>query len=65
MTSERDWLSIKDLADEIDVPIRTIYAWRTKAYGPPGATLGKHVRFRRTDVEAWIKAQYDAPRPAA
>lgn len=61
--TRKDWLSIPDLAEEIGVPVRTVYAWRTKNYGPPGATFGKHVRFRRADVEHWIEAQYN-PRSA-
>ncbi len=65
MTSTaRDWIGIAQLAEELDVPVRTIYAWRTKNYGPRGATFGKHVRYRRRDIEAWIEAQFD-PRPAA
>lgn len=59
-----DWIGIAELAEEIAVPIRTIYNWRSKGYGPRGATFGKHVRFRRADVERWIEAQYD-PRHAA
>lgn len=59
-----DWISISQLAEELGIPPRTIYNWRTKGYGPPGATIGKHVRFRRCDVETWIAGLYDRPRPA-
>lgn len=61
----RDWIGIVQLAEEIGVPVRTIYNWRSKGYGPRGATFGKHVRFRRCDVERWIEQQFDRPRPAA
>ena len=65
-TGERDqWLGIAELAQEIGVPIRTVYAWRHKGYGPRGAVFGRHVRFRRADVEAWIEQRYDQPAPAA
>jgi len=41
------------------VPVRTIYAWRSKNKGPRGATFGKHVRFRREDVDAWTESRLD------
>lgn len=58
---EREWIGIDQLAEEIGVPIRTIYTWRTTGKGPRGATFGRHVRFRRSDVNAWIEEQYDRP----
>jgi excisionase family DNA binding protein len=58
------WIGIEELADELGVPIRTVYAWRVKGTGPLGATFGKHVRFRRSDVEAWIAKRFDS-RPAS
>jgi excisionase family DNA binding protein len=47
-------LSIDDLATLIQVPVKTVYNWRTEGKGPKGIKLGKHVRFRRADVEAWL-----------
>ncbi len=60
-----DWLGIETLADELDVPLRTVYAWRSRGTGPIGYRLGKHVRFRRVDVDAWLEAHVDEPRPRA
>ena len=54
-----EWLTIDELAEELQVPVRTIYAWRVKGTAPRGATFGKHVRFRRSDVEAWVEKQAD------
>lgn len=61
--STEEWIGIEELASELGVPVRTIYAWRVKGTGPRGATFGKHVRFRRSDVDAWIEHKYD-PTPA-
>ncbi|ROP40217.1 helix-turn-helix transcriptional regulator [Saccharothrix texasensis] len=47
---------VKDLADYLGVPVNTIYKWRTQKYGPPGRRVGKHLRFRQTDIEAWLAA---------
>lgn len=59
------WLSVKDLAAELGVPLKTVYNWRYRGYGPPSANFGQHVRYRREDVDAWIEQQYAEPRPAA
>jgi hypothetical protein len=39
------------------VPVTTIYSWRYRREGPPGFRVGRHVRFRWTDIERWIDAQ--------
>jgi len=53
--SDQNWVGIEALAAELGIPRRTIYAWRTKGDGPRGYRLGKHIRFRREDVEAWLE----------
>jgi excisionase family DNA binding protein len=65
MTTTTSWLGIEDLARELGVPLRTVYTWRSKGKGPRGATFGKHVRFRREDVDAWVESQLDNRDPAA
>ncbi|SFD67380.1 DNA binding domain-containing protein, excisionase family [Actinopolyspora alba] len=46
-----------DVADYLGVPTNTIYQWRSRGSGPPGRRLGKHLRFKPDDVEAWFDAQ--------
>lgn len=60
----KDWTSIEELAEELGVPVRTVYAWRHRGIGPRGHKIGKHVRFRRVDVEAWLERCADGA-PAA
>lgn len=50
----------KELAAYLGVPVQTIYQWRTRGYGPPGTRIGKHVRFRPADVEAWVAERITA-----
>lgn len=64
MSTGKEWIGIDALAQELGVPVRTVYAWRAKGTGPRGATFGRHVRFRRADVDAWIAGRLDE-RPAA
>jgi excisionase family DNA binding protein len=47
-------MSVKELADFLDVPVKTIYAWRYHGDGPRGFRVGRHVRFRWHDVQAWL-----------
>jgi len=52
-------LSPQDLAGYLDVPVKTVYRWRHRGLGPAGFRVGRHVRYRRSDVEEWISAQLE------
>jgi excisionase family DNA binding protein len=60
-----EWMSLDEIADELGVPVRTVYAWRTKGLAPRGYKIGKHVRVKRADLDVWLEAQVDAPRLAS
>ncbi|GAB3901538.1 helix-turn-helix transcriptional regulator [Kibdelosporangium lantanae] len=47
----------KELAEYLGVPVHTLYQWRTKRYGPPGRKVGRHVRYRQSEVDAWLDRQ--------
>jgi excisionase family DNA binding protein len=53
-TNER-LLTVKELAHYLGVPVATLYRWRYQREGPAGFRVGRHVRYRRRDVEAWIE----------
>jgi len=52
-----EFLTITELADYLKVPEKTVRSWRQDHTGPRGVRLGKHVRFRRVDVDDWIAAR--------
>ena len=56
-----EFISIRELSDELQVPVPTLYQWRARNYGPRGARFGKQVRYSRADVDAWIATRYDDP----
>jgi len=58
-------LTLAEVADCLALPIGTLYQWRNRGIGPRGIRVGRHVRYRRADLEAWLDSQYDRPRPAA
>lgn len=52
-------LSPQQVADYLGVPVATVYRWRYEGTGPRGMKVGKHVRYRRAEVEAWLDARTD------
>jgi excisionase family DNA binding protein len=60
MINELDRLmTITDLAEMLGVPVDTLYWWRHRGEGPAGYGIGRHVRYRRAAVEAWLDTQAD------
>ena len=47
----------EEVADYFKVPLQTVYQWRSRGTGPKGIRVGRHTRYRRSDVEAWLTAQ--------
>lgn len=50
-----EYITVDQLADYLMVPKATIYVWRRDRKGPPGVRVGRHLRFRTSDVEAWLE----------
>lgn len=50
-------LTVEELADYLAVPVATLYQWRYRKEGPTGFRVGRHVRYRWSEVEAWIERQ--------
>ena len=52
-------LSVRELASYLGVPVSTLYLWRSRGRGPGGFRMGKQLRYRATDVGAWLEQQAD------
>jgi len=48
-------VTVQELANYLGLPVATIYAWRYRHRGPPGFRVGRHLRFRWSDVDSWIQ----------
>lgn len=57
MTPDEQLMTVQELALYLGVPVATLYQWRYRREGPPGFRVGRHVRYRRTDIQAWIEDQ--------
>lgn len=56
---ETQLMKLSDVAEEAQLPIRTVYYLHQSGKGPKTVHLGRHLRVRRSDFESWIKAQTD------
>jgi excisionase family DNA binding protein len=50
-------LKAEDVADLLQVPVGTLYRWRYSRTGPRAMKVGRHLRYLRSDVEAWLAAR--------
>lgn len=50
------YISTRELADELGLAPITIEIWRAKGQGPRYVKIGRTVRYRRQDVDAWLTA---------
>lgn len=49
---DRLWTAA-DVATYLGVPVKTVYAWRSRGRGPKGFRIGKHLRWRVATVFEW------------
>ena len=53
-------LSISELATELGVSVQAIYDLRSQGRGPRGFRVGRELRFRVSEVEAWLAGLEEA-----
>ena len=49
--------SAKEIAEYCGVPVATVYKWNSEGTGPRFFRVGKHVRYRLSDVDSWLLRQ--------
>jgi hypothetical protein len=52
-----DYLTIDQLAAELDVAVITLKRWGALRQGPPVTKIGRRVLYRRSAVQAWLLRQ--------
>ena len=55
-------IDVEALAEYLDVPAATVYRWNYLGTGPSLIKVGRHVRYRSSDVEAWLETRTTAAR---
>ncbi|CAG7615908.1 helix-turn-helix transcriptional regulator [Actinacidiphila bryophytorum] len=46
-----------ELSEYLGVPVATLYQWRHRGLGPKAHKVGRHLRCRWAEVEAWVDQQ--------
>jgi len=47
-------LTLSELAAHLSVTVQTLYDLRSKGRGPRGFRVGRELRFRHSEVDAWL-----------
>lgn len=47
-------LTVAEVAEYLGVAVELIYRWNTAGTGPARIRVGRTVRYRPSDVEAWL-----------
>jgi excisionase family DNA binding protein len=45
----------QDVADYLGIPLATLYRWRHHGTAPKASKVGRHLRFRESDVAEWLE----------
>jgi len=62
MSTQEQYLTINDFCELLSVTPKTAHRWRYRGIGPASFKAGKQVRFKRSDVEAWIEQNKCTPK---
>ncbi|MFC8620636.1 helix-turn-helix transcriptional regulator [Streptomyces anulatus] len=50
-------MSAEELAGFLGVPLNTVYVWNHRQQGPRAHKVGRYLRYRGPEVEAWLEAR--------
>lgn len=53
-------MTLEEVSAEYRIPRPTLRYWRARGTGPKSFKVGRRVRYRREDVEAFIDKAYEA-----
>ena len=53
-------LSLSELAARLGVSVQTIYDLRSQGRGPRGFRIGREIRFRVSEIDAWLARMEEA-----
>jgi excisionase family DNA binding protein len=50
-------LSRRELAELLGVPAQSVASWASQGIGPTYVIVGRHARYRVSDVERWLESK--------
>jgi excisionase family DNA binding protein len=51
------WLTRPEVADWLRVPVDTVATWAAHGTGPRYVKVGRHTRYRLSDLEKWLETR--------
>ena len=45
------------VAKQLDCEVKTLQAWRCRGGGPPFVRVGRLIRYKPDDVQAWVESR--------
>lgn len=48
-------LTTEEVAALLKIPEKTLHTWRYRNQGPAAIKIGKHLRFRASELDRWIE----------
>ena len=64
MSTQDRLMTLQECADYLGFTAAGLYQMRYNGTAPLGYKVGGKVRYRRSELDAWLEAQRDAPREA-
>ena len=56
LNNDDNWISLDDAAEYLGVKAITIREWIRKNNGIPAHKIGKQWKFKRSELDAWVKS---------
>ncbi len=56
-SERRPLASPEELSAYLGVPLGTLYSWNHRGIGPKATKVGRHLRYRWQEVEAWLDSR--------
>lgn len=55
MSTRRPLATPKEVSDYLGVPVGTLYQWTHHGRGPKVSRVGRHLRYRWEDIDAYLE----------
>ena len=52
---ETTWTA-EEVSAYLKVSVKTLYYWRFRGYGPKGKRVGRHLRYKPSEVMTWFNS---------
>jgi predicted DNA-binding transcriptional regulator AlpA len=55
--NRRSLATPEEVSGFLAIPVGTLYSWKHRGIGPTPIKVGRHLRYRWQEVEAWLDTQ--------